>query len=404
MDTNLSETKVKVLEDRPYQKAIIADAVTSFVSGMEAILIESATGSGKTVMGMKIASELVNLELIENIAWVVMRRELLAQAKIEQEQMFPELTGRIRFCSLFDESIMGLTFDLMVFDENRHEACATAVNIISTCVWKYKLGLDATPYRTDSLKMQYQKKITNASARELMRQGFLSPVHMYMIDAHTPQNVAAHYLADVEKWGKTVMYFNNYRECCECNDILRAHGILSEVVTGGSDRETQISGFTRGGTQVLINMYILTEGFDYPALQTVFVRDSSKGPTIQMAGRSFRKSNATGKEFANVVQSVNSTYPINRYCKVQKKYRWDSALNIWHSNEDNMIKINKEVARIIKKVGDMKFDYSSTAKMVLNEQGELVEVPPVVNKMKKVNLATKSEREKEYDDDFDALD
>lgn len=56
---------------------------------------------------------------------------------------------------------------------------------------------------------------------------------------------------------------------------------------------------------------VLTEGFDAPKLKTAFVRPSSKSPTVQMAGRVFRKHQT--KQWANIVQNQDTHYPFTRH-------------------------------------------------------------------------------------------
>lgn len=375
-------------EERDYQIAICKSVVQFFMDDTyEAILIESATGSGKTCMGLNIASTLYGLGIIETVNWIAMRRELLSQAQKAMRMFFPHLESVVRFYSLFDSKMEDC--DLMVLDENRHEACTTGVNVIGNVRWKYKLGLDATPYRTDGLKMQYQKKITNATARELMRQGYLSQVHMYTIDRHTPEEVATRYLAEPERWGKSVMFFNTYQQCLECEALLNAGGISTHVVTGKSDRETQIDEFMNGPVQVLLNMFILTEGFDYPALQTAWVRDSEKGPVIQMAGRAFRTH--PGKLFCNVVQSAKTAYSISRYCKIERKYKWMTTSQSWLCNEDSYEFIVAELTKMLELVAKSKMDFV-TKEVKYNKDGTVQ--APKQNKITRVNLNSKANKAK----------
>ena len=46
--------------------------------------------------------------------------------------------------------------------------------------------------------------------------------------------------------------------------------------------------FVAGRVKVIANVSMLTEGFDQPDVQTIFARDASRLPTIQMCGRGLR--------------------------------------------------------------------------------------------------------------------
>ena len=81
----------------------------------------------------------------------------------------------------------------------------------------------------------------------------------------------------------------------------------------------------------------LTEGFNDPSLKTAWVRDSSRGPTIQMAGRAFRK--FPGVEFKQVVQSKNTDWPIIRTAIPDEQYQW--SIDSWR-----MLKINPAIEQI----------------------------------------------------------
>ena len=89
------------VEPRPYQQRIIAKAAAAFCQkGLRSVLIESPTGSGKTVMGLLIARA-VQEDLGLRIGWVAMRRNLLAQAAAENEAR--GIGVEATFLSMFDK-------------------------------------------------------------------------------------------------------------------------------------------------------------------------------------------------------------------------------------------------------------------------------------------------------------
>ena len=99
-----------------------------------------------------------------------------------------------------------------------------------------------------------------------------------------------------------------------------AAGVRSEVVTATSDRERQLDEFEADRIDVLINMAILTEGFDCPKLKTVFCRPSGKGCTIQMAGRVLRACRDVPQK--QIVQCRKTPYPMLRLSMPAEQYLW----------------------------------------------------------------------------------
>ena len=93
------------------------------------------------------------------------------------------------------------------------------------------------------------------------------------------------------------------------------------MVTGTSDRESQLEAFRRGELQVLANCMVLTEGFDDPTLQTAWVRASGRGPTTQMAGRSLRK--CPGLVAKQVVQCKGTRHPFVKTARPRQQFLWE---------------------------------------------------------------------------------
>ena len=111
LDSIISRTKV---EPRPYQRRIVSKAVEMFCGRWKnsrghvelparSVMIESPTGSGKTVMALLACKALQDEypELV--IGWVAMRRNLLAQASRENTEKGINVQN-IHFVSMFDKS------------------------------------------------------------------------------------------------------------------------------------------------------------------------------------------------------------------------------------------------------------------------------------------------------------
>jgi hypothetical protein len=112
---------------------------------------------------------------------------------------------------------------------------------------------------------------------------------------------------------------------------LRAAGVSVEVVHGGSDREAQLDAFREGRIDVLCNVLMLSEGFDCPALKTVFCRPSCKSVTIQLAGRVLRQH--PDLPYKQIVQCPRTRWPFPRTAAPAVQYAWTAGE--WRSLEVN---------------------------------------------------------------------
>jgi len=304
-----------MLETRDYQIRIIERAIQAIDEGHRHILIEAPTGAGKTVIGHLIAKAL-HARHGWHTGWTAMRRHLLDQAR----QMNEQIIGfeHVRYFSTFD-SDPPEGIDLLIDDEAQHSASETATDLYNRLKPKAVVGLSATPFRTDRMKLCFSKTIRDAGIRALIDQRWLSSFHQYVFDEEwTPANVAKVYLMEPARWGKSVMYFLTLAECYRCAQILQTAGVRCEVVHGASDQAAQIEAFVRGESDVLLNVIVLTEGFDCADLKTVFVRPGSRGPTMQMVGRALRKH--PSKPHAQVVQNNRTSWPFTKIASAEAKF------------------------------------------------------------------------------------
>ena len=364
LDSIISSTGV---EPRPYQRTVVGKVAQMFGGrfrngadeleiAARSVMIESPTGSGKTVMG-HLTAKVLQAENDGNltIGWVAMRRNLLSQAAAENQKLGINVKN-IHYVSMFDKEPLELMEAraagrkiLMVVDEAQHDAATSMAHLHNLIEPDWILGLTATPFRTDRVKLCFDKVVKDAGIHQLIQDGYLSQFHHYSIPQWNPETVADFYAAEPNRWGKSIFYFVNLAQCNEVYERLRnneaailaklrkdrpdlAATRLVELVTGGNHRacEESLARFRAGETVCLVNCMVLTEGFDDPTLETAFVRDSGKGCTMQMAGRAFRihpewKTNKDESfRFKNVVQSKNTRWPILKTAMAAQQYLWQS--------------------------------------------------------------------------------
>lgn len=353
------------LQPRPYQFRIVNKTLDMFQGRYKngagqlevparSVLIESPTGSGKTVMGW-LAAKALQVELAEKgeelvVGWVAMRRNLLTQAALENTGKGINVAG-VKMVSMFDKDPADLLAAkkagkkvLLVVDEAQHDAASSMAHLHNEIEPEFILGLSATPFRSDRVKLCFDKVIKDAGIHQLIQDGFLSKYHHYSIPDWRVESVVEAYLREPGRWGKSAMYFVNLAQCHLAARLLREGGTVCDVVTGDTDVEEQLEAFRRGDVPVLVNCMKLTEGWDEPSLQTAFIRDSVKGPTMQMGGRAFRK--FPDLPFKQIVQSKETAWPLLRTAMPEMQFVWqeDAWLSLTVNPLLNRINQNARLA------------------------------------------------------------
>jgi len=242
---------------RPYQQRIIEKAISLFrgtardAKGVaepqvSSVLVESPTGSGKTIMGLAIA-RWMQQHLGYRVGWTAMRRNLLAQAAAENQRGFGVDVQPI---SMFEKHPPQV--DLLIIDEAQHDGALSMANLHSCINPKNILGLSATPFRSDRFKLCFERSIRDAGVHALIQEGYLSPYHHYTIPRYAPAEVAESYARDWQRWGRSLIFFHKMQDCRLCQRELSRRGIDAELVTAKSDRERQIADFSAGRVSVMI--------------------------------------------------------------------------------------------------------------------------------------------------------
>jgi superfamily II DNA or RNA helicase len=328
------------VQPRPYQQRIVAKAVGLFADdALRSVLVESPTGSGKTVMGLLVARALQE-RLGVRVGWVAMRRYLLDQARAENDDK--RIGVRAEFISMFDKA-PPTNLDLLVVDEAQHDGASSMAHLHQLVRPRFILGLSATPYRSDRVKLCFDSVLRDAGIQSLIQDGYLSPYHHFTMPAYGPRSFVEHYLRERQRWGRSILYFHTLDQCFSANALLKKAGVRCDVVTASSNRDGQLEAFRAGRLDVLSNCMVLSEGFDCPELQTVFCRPSCKGVTIQMCGRVLRKHPAVPVK--QIVQCARTRWPFVRTAAAAAQFAWQDGE--WRSLTLNP-RINEVAGRAVR--------------------------------------------------------
>lgn len=318
-------------EERDYQTRLMDTTVGYFTNidpkygrELSRVLLLSPCGSGKTVTAFRIIQELYK-KGYRKVAFIAHRNKLLDQANEHLIKM--NITGtcpdlQFRTLGIFEKDFQDMVdCDLVIFDEAHHSVCDSGIYLVEHLKPKKILGLTATNWRTDRIKLVFEKICTDYGINSLIEMGYLAKFDHYLIDDWSAETVVATYLKDVEKFGKTVMYFHTEEESERAFSLLKAAGVAVGSIYSHHrrhEREELYQAFEDGRIEVVCNVLLLTEGADFPDLQSVFVKPSIKGLTIQMGGRGLRL--APGKTFANIVQMKGHGHSFLRVAKARNSF------------------------------------------------------------------------------------
>ena len=203
-----------IIQDRDYQLRIVDKTIEHFNNNIPSVGIASPTGSGKTIMAFKFLQYIEEQHPEFTVNWVAMRRQLLRQAAKTNNEMFG--LKNTRFVSMFDSNPPKA--DIIVIDELQHSV-TESFNHVSNWNLKFMLGMSATPFRTDKLKVPFNKIVQDTGIHRLIQDGWLSKYQHWCMEKYTPQTVADIYLKDRERWGKTCVFFHRISQCVEFANI-----------------------------------------------------------------------------------------------------------------------------------------------------------------------------------------
>ena len=325
---------------RPYQEIAVDDASTALDKHKNTIVV-APTGAGKTIM----LSALVGKRFkVGNKVLVLQHRdELVRQNKTKFSRVNPNITTSIVDGSEKDwngDTIFSMVqtlsrennlnnishFDLVVVDESHHAVADTYMRIIDKVRQANEsveiVGFTATPNRGDrkGLKGVFNNCSHQIEIANLIREGFLVPPKTFVIDVGVQkdlQNVRKT-VSDfdmgqveqimnkrainekiVEEWQekagnrKTVIFCSTVVHAQDLCDEFRRSQVRAEIVTGetpSEERKQILHDLEHGDVQVVVNVAVLTEGFDAPPVSCIVLTRpcSYKSTMVQMIGRGLR--------------------------------------------------------------------------------------------------------------------
>lgn len=323
---------------RPYQQEALESIVEFSNKGINKQLVVLPTGAGKTVL----FSHLPKIKP-DALPMLVMahRSELLDQARNKIIASNPELSVEIeqaeRQAGHVDVVVASVAtlgrnntpritnypsdyFKSIVIDEAHHAAAPTYRRVVDYFNPPYLLGVTATPQRSDSVRLidVFDEIVYYKSIQDLIEDGWLCPLVGYRVKTDTdiseveivngdyaqgkledqvdnPERnatvVAAYRTLAMDE--KAIVFAAGVQHAENLALSFRSQSVDCAVIVGttpSDERKQILSDFSDGVIKVIVNVGVLTEGFDEPSLQAIIIAKPTRSTLLytQIVGRGTR--------------------------------------------------------------------------------------------------------------------
>ena len=337
---------------RPYQDVAVNSAIKSLNKHKNTIVV-APTGAGKTIM----LSSLIGKMHKENNKVLVLqhRDELVNQNMDKFKKINPNISTSILNADEKDWSgdvvfamVQTLSrpnnlssmqrVNLIIIDESHHTIANSWLNIIKESKEINPnvriAGFTATPNRGDGkgLKEVFSNCSHQIEIETLIREGFLVSPKPFVIDVGVQKELSQvrktidEFNMDevarimnkrpineevVNKWHeqasdrKTVVFCSTKNHAKDLCDEFVKKGVRAEVLTGDTKKDVRVNmlqSLSNGDLQVVINVAVLTEGFDSPPVSCIILTRpcSYKSTMVQMIGRGLRTIDPN--EYPNIIK------------------------------------------------------------------------------------------------------
>lgn len=315
---------------RPYQSEAIAN-VSSALKSHRRVLLQSPTGSGKTVIGGHMIANCTRVGW--KIWFLCHRQELIEQTSKTLIGMgidhgfvaagYPaDYRKQVLVCSV---ATVGKRLDqlpepqIIFVDEAHHAVAGTWSKIIEKYPGARVVGLSATPERLDGRGLEdiFSSLVPGKTERWLMDEGWLSDYDLWSHDVPDLSAVKRRgsdfdpeALTDVMTKGKlvgdavdhymtlcrgmrAVSFCVSVRHAVIMRDAFREAGVRCEELNGETPldiRRKAIKAFRAGDLDILTSVDLFGEGFDLPELAVSILQRPTESLALkrQQTGRAFR--------------------------------------------------------------------------------------------------------------------
>lgn len=339
---------------RPYQTESLESIVENLSKGINKQLVVLPTGAGKTVIFSHLPKYLPSALPMLVLAH---RGELLKQAQEKILWSNPNLDVQIEkaeqhadMCDVVVASVPTLGradserilkypknyFKSIVIDEAHHAAAPSYKRIIDYFNSSFILGVTATPQRSDSVRLTdvFQEIVYYKTIQDLIQEDYLCRLVGYRVKTDTDisevetnngdyiasqleeaintptrnASVVAAYL-QIAPQKKAIVFASGVQHA---NDLALSfrQKVTTEVLLGTTSEEDRLDilqRFKTGETKVLVNVGVLTEGFDEPSVEAIILARPTRSSLLytQIVGRGTRL--FEGKQHCIIIDIADTT-------------------------------------------------------------------------------------------------
>lgn len=343
------------IELRPYQREALDSILEHYSKGTKRQLIVLPTGAGKTIVFSQLPQIFGSATPMLVLAH---RAELLHQAKTKIGWSNPELDIQIEQaeniagqCDVVVASVPTLGrenserilkydkdyFRTIIIDEAHHAAAPSYKRILEYFNPELLIGVTATPQRSDNVRLTdvFDEIVYYRTIQDLIQEKWLCPLSGYRIKTDTdisgvatnegdyiasqledvidnPQRnatiVAAYHTLVPET--KAIVFCAGVKHAQNVAISFRETKVATELILGDTDaeeRENIYKRFASGETKVLVNVGVLTEGFDEPTVETIILARPTRSNLLytQIVGRGTRLHES--KDSCTVIDIADTT-------------------------------------------------------------------------------------------------
>ena len=333
-----------------FQANAVNDIESDFAEKLTGrFLLVIPTGGGKTFTAVKAVNRLFSKGLLnasqDRVLWTAHRNYLLEQAKATFEKYAESQPPETSIVSKIDFEMVSKTkaylsgnanVKLVVIDEAHHGA-ANSYQAIFEKNSVGVLGLTATPTRHDGKPLEFERESFSIGFPDLIELGVILRPTVVQIEGGE-FNITTFDLDDLEQlntatrnariisallhgnneFKKVVIYVGTkshakalWKQLRE-SELVICYESISYITGDGNSRNEERADFLakeRGFSRaILINVDILTEGYDDPSVNTVVMArpTNSKLVYMQAMGRAVRRDPANDAKRAYVLEVVDS--------------------------------------------------------------------------------------------------
>lgn len=340
---------------RPYQQEALDAILFHEGKGISKQLVVLPTGAGKTILFSHLPVIRKNTLPMLVLAH---RAELLEQARNKIMASNPTLTVEIeqadRKAGHVDVVVASVAtlgrngtpriegypndyFKSIVIDEAHHAAAPSYRRVVDYFNPPFLLGVTATPQRSDSVRLidVFDEIVYYKSIQDLIEDGWLSPLIGYRVKTNvdisdveirngeyaqdqleekvdTPERnafVVATY-RNLAMDTKAIVFASGVRHAENLALSFRQASVDCEVIVGTTPHEQRqqiLQDFSTNKLKVIVNVGVLTEGFDEPSLETIILAKPTRSTLLytQIVGRGTRL--FEGKEHCTIIDIADTT-------------------------------------------------------------------------------------------------